>query len=348
MKTYLKIITVCLLVSNLCQAETITLATYNIERFGDKFDVSEIRKWATTQPNVEELKQLIAQEKKQDDEDSWEVAEVFRDRRFNPDICVIEECCTEADLKHFNKRWLRGTYETVIVFPSNSERVQYLGLLMKPGFKIIEKRDQYYLEPDPVGNDRGDRLFARGPAFVLVESPRGYQFWVGVTHQKSKSGNSPRVTAWRNREAVRTHQIIKEIEKSGSGDVILLGDMNDEWGEQEFEKENGGDSIANLVGPESDGLFLATGALIKAGKISYGGYWVPTYRSFIDHIIVTPSLKPQIESVEVFTGGLTRSASDHYPVTIRIRSKGAAADLPNVESPTTTRDPAHDAGGIQE
>jgi len=328
-----------LFIVNILRAETITLATYNIERLTEKFDSSDFRKWASTQPNAEELKPWIAGEKKQDDEDLWEAAEVFRDRRFDPDICVLEESCDEANLKHFNKRWLRERYATVLVFPGNSGRGQYLGLLMKPGFKILDRKDQYFLELDPVGNERGP-LFARGPAFVLVESPRGYQFWMGVTHQKSKSGNSAPVTAWRNREAVRTHEIIKEIEKHGPADVILLGDMNDELGYQEFEEANGGDSIANLVGNEADGLFLATRALADDKRISFGGYDSPRYRSLIDHIVVTASVKDSIEAVEIFTAGLARSASDHYPVSIRIRSKGEAANLPNVEVETSSRAPS--------
>jgi hypothetical protein len=44
---------------------------------------------------------------------------------------------------------------------------------------------------------------------------------------------------WRNREATRTHEIIKEIEKAGPSDVMLLGDMNDELGMDESEKVAG-------------------------------------------------------------------------------------------------------------
>src|SRR3954454_6090872 len=145
-----------------------------------------------------------------------------------------------------------------MTFPTNTTRNQHLCMLLKPGFKVIEKRDKYYLEKDTVENSRGERLFARGPAFVLVETPGGYQFWVGVTHQKSKSGNSVDVTKWRIRECARTHQILKELEHSGkgNGDVLFMGDMNDELGYQEFEQEAGGDAIATLVGPKEDGLVL--------------------------------------------------------------------------------------------
>src|SRR6188472_2239270 len=118
------------LVSTL-KAEDIKVATYNVEHFAQRFDSNEFRKWATTQPNAAELKPYVNEEKKQDDKDLWETAMVIADEHFSPDIIVIEECCDQAQLRHFNKRWLRGLYETVIVFPSNSERVQYLGMMLK-------------------------------------------------------------------------------------------------------------------------------------------------------------------------------------------------------------------------
>ena len=54
-------------------AETVTIATYNVEHFQDSFDASTMRAWATTQPNAAELKEIVTEEKNQDDEDNWEV-----------------------------------------------------------------------------------------------------------------------------------------------------------------------------------------------------------------------------------------------------------------------------------
>src|SRR5688572_11112631 len=205
--------------------EVITVATYNVENFERNFEARRLRKEvASTRPADAELQVIIFEEQKQNDEDNWEVAQTITDRRFNPDVLVIQEGCGQENLDYFMKRWLRGAYETAIVFPGNSERGQWLGMFLKPGFKVIEKRDEYYLEKDDVGNERGDRLFARGPAFVLIESPSGYRFWAGVTHQKSKSDNNAEITKWRAREAARTHEIMRELQKEGPPDVVLLGD----------------------------------------------------------------------------------------------------------------------------
>jgi len=301
-----------ILFAGICRGEDIKVGTYNVEVFHERFA-------STTRPTGD--RDLARRLRASADKDNWMTATVILDPKFNPDVLCIEECCEFEELQKFNKEWLKGAYESVVVFPSNTERHQTLGMLLKPGFRILETKDQYYLEPDPVGNERGGRLFARGPSFVLIQSPGGYRFWLGLNHMKSKSDNSVDVTKWRIREAKRMHEIMKELEKSApGGDVMLVGDMNDELGFQEFEQEAGGDAIGTLVGPADDGVVLATKPLIDAGQISYGGYWRPDHRGFIDQILVTKNMKDQIEEVKVFTDGLAKAASDHYPVYIRIRT----------------------------
>ena len=183
-------------------AETFTVATYNIEHFESHFAHYRLSK----EPAVKDdpnpfLKEMLDEERSQNMEDQWEVATVIKDEAFNPDILVIEEGCSQSNLRYFNKQWLGGMYEAAIVFPTNTDREQHLGILLKPGFKILARKDRYHQEKDPVGNDRRGLLFARGPAFVLIETPSGYRCWVGVTHQKSKSDNSVEVTdrLWRSK-----------------------------------------------------------------------------------------------------------------------------------------------------
>jgi endonuclease/exonuclease/phosphatase family metal-dependent hydrolase len=328
--TPLIIIVSLLLLAPFGWAEEIVIGTWNIENFREHFSAHRLTtnrpSWL---PKNDEAKALLDQIRLSNDEDNWEVSQVITDRNFSPDVLVIQEGCGQSDLEYFAKRWLRDAYATVVVFPTNTDRDQNLGLLMKPGFKIIERKDQYHKETDVVPNDRGNKLFARGPAFVLVESPGGYRFWVGTTHHKSKSGNNAEVTRWRNREAVRAHHIIKELEKTGPDDVMYLGDVNDELGIQQFEAEGGGDTVANILGPESAGLHLATRQLAESGQFSFWGYWRPDYRSFIDHVIVTKAMKDQIKEVKLFQNRFTPVASDHVPVMVRIQSDPVTA------SPTT-------------
>jgi len=334
--------------------EVVTVVTYNIEHFQDHFQAFEMNKKLTPEQKAEpHVAALLTALRNANDEDNWEVAQVITDPQVNPDILVIQEGCTQSNLAYFNDRWLRNAYATVITFQTNTTADQHLNMLLKPGFKVLKQSDGWHLEKDPVPNARGQRLFARGPAFVLVQSPGGYKFWVGTTHQKSKrtdfdadaqaairkaNAGQPKevidaklleaktaagkaAAEWRNREARRTHEIMKELAAGGdSDDVLLLGDMNDEPGQDEYEKLAGADAMDLLVGPSQDGFIHATKPLAEQKQISFGGYWRPEYRSFIDHVIATPGLKGQIAGVSVYRQGLAPTASDHYPVVVKVAS----------------------------
>jgi endonuclease/exonuclease/phosphatase family metal-dependent hydrolase len=74
---------------------------------------------------------------------------------------------------------------------------------------------------------------------------------------------------------------------------------------------------------------LATKPLAESGKISFGGYGSPRFRSFIDHIVLSPAMKSQVQEVNVVTDGLARAASDHYPVYIKFSTDSAPATAPS-------------------
>lgn len=263
----------------------------------------------------------MRQERFQNEEDQWEIAQVLLDSNFSPDVLVFQEGASQADIEQFNKDWLAGMYGTVNVFPSNDDRGQTIGVLLKPGFRIVAREDQYFRMPDPQDlNPRTDFLFARGPAFVLVEGPGGRRFWVGTNHQKSKGGgNDPAMTRWRNAEAAATRQIMKDLVARGPAEMIFLGDMNDELGIGAYELEGGGDVITNLVGPPADGFELATRGLSEEGQASFMGYWNTTYRSLIDHIVVSRALADDVVQTSVHDTAWARVASDHLPVYVDLR-----------------------------
>ena len=335
MKRWLLAAVLCLEMSSAAFAEDVKIATYNIEHWAWRFDGRQVRAMArklqAASPELKEQIEQLADEKvRLNDKNNWAAAEVIR--MMDPDIMVFQEGCNQEDLNYFGRRWLQDAYPTLKVFPSNTgTREQHIGLIAKPGSKILKVMYQYYLEKDPVdkgsfasGDRNGEagsenRLFARGPAFVLFESPGGKKFWLGVNHGKSKSGNSLDVTKWRNREAKRVQEIIKELEKTGPAEVIFGGDLNDELGMQEFEQQAGGDSIALLTGPPQDGLVLATRKLAEANAISFGGYYNSRYRSMIDHFVVTKSLANKVADVKVINTGLAPVASDHFPVLLTIK-----------------------------
>ncbi len=294
--------------------QPVRIMTYNVENFAENFKAFAVSK--TTQPDWPPAAlELIARERKEDDEENWEVARTITDVK--PDIWVLQEGCDGKDLNYFNTQFLQGYFETVHIFKTNTERGQNTAILVRPGFKVLEFREDYRNEPDTNHvNPIFDKLFARGPGFALIQAPNGTKFWVGTNHAKSKSDNSLEVTKWRNAEAERTNQIVNEVKKIGPPQVFFLGDMNDELGMDEFEKQAGGSAIEKVAGTGATALTILTKPLVDRGEISYGGYRSARHRSFIDHAFATPEAAEWVKYVYVFRGDLADVASDHYPVVV--------------------------------
>ena len=102
---------------------------------------------------------------------------------------------------------------------------------------------------------------------------------------------------------------------------MLLGDMNDSLGMDEYERDGGGgDAIMNLVGPPQDGLILATKPLADAQQNSFNGYWRDRFRELIDHVVITPSMKDKVVDVQIFQDCFTAVSSDHFPVMVKIKT----------------------------
>lgn len=265
-------------------------------------------------PLPENVVEVLKNARADADEQNWEIARNIL--AIQPDVWVMQEGCAAEDLNWFNTQMLRGYFETVHVFKTNDERGQNTGILIRPGFKVLEFKE-YKDDPDPGHfNPRGDKLFARGPGFAKIKAPNGTEFWVGTNHTKSKFGNGVDTTRWRIAEAKRTNQIIAELRNAGPAPVFFLGDMNDELGYQEFEQEAGGSSIEATAGTGPDALLVLTKKIAEDGAISYHGGRQGRHRSFIDHAFATPEAAKWVKDVHVFNGELADVASDHYPVVV--------------------------------
>ncbi|MFT3785192.1 MAG: hypothetical protein QM770_03380 [Tepidisphaeraceae bacterium] len=296
--------------------QTVRVMTYNTENWSEVFYARKLQKELKNHPDwPAEMKELITISSKAADSENWARARVILDDAAKPDILIMQEGCEQEDLNYVNTQYLKGYFDTVHVFPTNTERDQNTAILCRPGFKVLEYRQDYHNEPDTnkVNVVGTGKLFARGPGFAHIQAPNGTTFWVGTNHAKSKSDNSVPVTKWRNAEAVRTHEILMDLRKSDP-EVIFAGDMNDELGFQEFEQEAGGSAIDLILGPPSDGLVLATRALSDGGAISYHGGFRGRHRSFIDHAFLSPEAAGKLKDVHVVTTVAAELASDHFPV----------------------------------
>ncbi|MEM6313631.1 MAG: endonuclease/exonuclease/phosphatase family protein [Planctomycetota bacterium] len=292
-------------------AETtdVRVVSYNIENFAQNFTAYALdKKYRQNDAVPEDLKNFIRYERRADREENYEVAEVIK--AMKPDILAVQESAKLEDLAYFNEEFLDNYFGTIQQMPTNTTRDQHLTIMLRPGFEVVDIVTLYEVPDVNDYNDRGDRLFARGAGFVLIKTPEGRQFWVGNTHQKSKGGNSVRTTRWRNLEATTTRD--KAIELAASAPVLLVGDMNDTLGVGEFEAEGGGDVMTNL----SAGLTLLTRKLSDEGVETFKGYGGSRYGGFIDHALATENMLPFVKHVEVFTGSLTDTASDHLPVVV--------------------------------
>lgn len=305
--------------------ERVRIVSYNIENWRENFEAAKLKSRAATQPSwPEEFLSLIRREMKEDDIENWEVARTLQNAEVNPDILLIQEGCDQADLNQFNLRYLQGAYDYVHVFPGNTGRDQYVGIMVKKGFKVLEVREDYFNIPKPQGVvTRGDKLFARGPGFVLIETPGGHRFWVGTNHQKSKALSDDEthieVAQWRLAEAKKTNQIINDLKQEGPPEVYFAGDMNDELGLQRYEEEAGGSAVEAIGGEGDNALTILTQKLSDEGIISYTGYRSTRYRSLIDHAFTTPEGLKHLEKVYVFDGDLAEVASDHLPLVIELK-----------------------------
>lgn len=288
-------------------AEEVVIATWNIEHFMMLFD----------QEMMPERSRNMT-EYYRDDEDLYEIARTMKLPQMDADVVLIQEGPTQAMLELFVRERLDGRYAFVKSFEGNTEG-QYLCMLIKPGFRVLQER-VYKDDKDPVS---GRMLFSRGPAFVLLETPKGRRIWIGTTHAKSKSDNSRSVTEWRIREMLRTRQICKELLEEGQTTYLLIGgDFNDDFGMDSFERSVGEDAVAVMLKGEGKEKLICLDEEIWKKNPQAASYHCeikpPRYRSFLDHFFVSPALAKRLKEIALVDEPIAAVASDHYPLVVRL------------------------------
>lgn len=301
--------------------ETLRIATYNIEHFNEMFDQG-----------------LVSRDKRdwdeffRDQEDLYEVARVINEQ-FDADILTVQECCQQNHLEYFNRKWLKNRYKTVKVFKGNSSRGQYLGILAKKGYELLEVRE-FHNEPDPVDDpvvarmkkgspmEEGNLLFSRGPGFAKFRTPGGRVIWVGVTHVKSRYGDKQAVTQWRVRETTRTRELCGELLAEGETNyLVMTGDFNDDIGQStEHEKALEIDAAgAMTAGTGRDKLVNLTARLDPKVGTYHAQLKTQFEPTVFDLIFASPALADAVRSVQAVSTPLAAVASDHYPVVAEFR-----------------------------
>lgn len=300
------------------QGEKVRIATWNVEHFMKMFDQLQLPERSRNQT-----------EQFRDEEDLFEVSQVLKLGELNADILCIQEGPRQDMLELFNRRWMDGEYEFVRQFEGNRPG-QWLGILARHGFECLEIREYADME-DPVkdpkvmgtkeheGISRGNLLFPRGPVFVKFRTPGGTKIWVGCTHVKSKYNNSEAVTRWRIREMEGTRRIAGELAvATDTGFVAVLGDFNDDFGMDYHERKIGQDAVGVMISGKGDEMLASITKPMALANPQLATYHCmikpPKYRSFIDHIFVTPALYGYYTHATVITEPIAYVASDHLPV----------------------------------
>jgi endonuclease/exonuclease/phosphatase family metal-dependent hydrolase len=287
--------------------EEVVVATWNIEHFMMLFDQEMMpeRSRNTT-------------EYYRDDEDLYEIARTMKLPQMDADVILIQEGPTQAMLELFVRERLGGRYAFVKSFEGNTEG-QYLCMLIKPGFRVVQER----VFKEDIDAVSGKLLFSRGPAFVLLETPKGRRIWIGTTHAKSKADNSKSVTEWRIREMVRTRQICGQLLSEGQTDFLLMGgDFNDDFGLDSYEKSVGQDGAAVMVSGEGKEKLICLDEAIWKKNPQAASYHCeikpPRYRSFLDHFFASPALAERMKGIALVDDPIAAVASDHYPLVVRL------------------------------
>ena len=308
----------CLFAAESSDKETIRVGTWNVEHFMMMFDQDRMPERSRN------MTEFYA-----DDEEQYEVAAVLKADSFNPDIVVIEECCDQEMLEYFCKKWFPNRFAYIKVFDSNVEG-QYLGVLAKPGFEAV-RVEQFLNDQDPVTDNslkytksnaglwEKNLLFSRGPGFVMFKTPGGNKLWIGVTHTKSKSGNSKAVTEWRIRELERTRQICGElIAASDTKNLLMMGDFNDDFNMDNFETSLGQDAIEVMLKGEGSEKLISLDESYRKAHPDAATYHCaikpPKYRSFLDHIFASPSAAELEVKTVMIDESIAFAASDHLPL----------------------------------
>ncbi len=244
-------------------------------------------------------------------------------RRANPDVIALQEVESLQALLWFRDEFLSDMgYAHVVSLDSGDSRGIENSVLSR-----FPLKDAKVWPGLPLGGThpqssefRGEPIeFRRSPLRVTIEVPdaakpdvAAYSLTLFVVHQKSGRDNN----YWRNREAMKTVELAKELlDLDPNYQIAILGDLNCQPGEQPYRTFISGgfvDAFADRVKGDPDWITHESGRVIDHILLSPGaaGRVVPQTR-FVLGVPARP------EGVDWRTTPPPEGyASDHYPVVL--------------------------------
>ncbi len=283
----------CFLLLTLAHAETLTVATYNIENYGpaDRMTEGGYRK---AYPKPESEKQALRK--------------VIHG--LHADILVLQEMGGAPYLDELRRDLkAEGLDYPYAALASAADADRHIALLSRLPLKgAITHGDlqfAYFAAKETV---------KRGLLEATVATTAG-DVTLFALHLKSRfteRADDPGCTIRRAGEATAIRDaVLKKFPNPGDARFLILGDCNDSKASKALEhlEKRGKTEIANLL-PATD---------------SRGDTWTHDYRrednyTRVDHILVSPGVRSAVQhgAARIFDGEGVRAASDHRPVLVTL------------------------------
>ena len=275
------------------RAETITIATYNVENYGaaDRMTENGYRK---EYPKPEVQKAALRQVMRAVDADVWVLQEIGGAE-------YVREL--QRDLR---REGVEFPHAAVIEAADEARRVAVLS--RRTFADVVQHADlefRYFGEREKV---------KRGLIEVKFEAPGGDLTLFGV-HLKSRytdRADDPRSAMRREGEATAVRDaVLRRFPNPATARFLIVGDFNDDRASRTLQRfrKRGDTAIADVL-PAQD---------------SRGETWTHVYRkqdsyTRVDHVLVSSGLAGAVRdgAARIFDGDGVREASDHRPVVVTL------------------------------
>jgi len=275
----------------------LTLATYNLQNFFDAHDDPYTADEGTV-PKPFPSQQALAV--------------VIRD--LGAEVIGLQEVENRGVLEAFNREHLGGLYPTVVLVEGNDRRGIDVALLSKlPVLSVTNYCHRVLPTPQPNFPNR----FARDLLAVRLQATTKCELTVYVVHLKSKHGGRES-DLWRRAEAQQVRAIVEaHLRREPQAYLVLLGDLNDLPSSEPLEP------LLRAGSP----LFDPAAAL--PGEQTYT-YTYGERQQRIDYLLLSPALRRAYVpgSLRVVRTPAATVASDHFPVSVRVRLPGERVPPP--------------------
>jgi endonuclease/exonuclease/phosphatase family metal-dependent hydrolase len=291
----LGVVAFCLIAA---RAETLTVATYNLENYGpaDRMTEAGFRKdYPKPEPEKRALRAVI--------------------KALNADVLVVQEMGPQQYLDELRRDLkTEGTEYAHAALATAADADRHVAILSKRPLKSVlthtDLQFAYFGAKETV---------KRGLMEATVVTSGG-DVTLFAVHMKSRfteRSDDPQSAVRRAGEATAIRdRVLKRFPQPATARFIVLGDCNDSRASKAlgFLAKRGKTEIVQLL-PAAD---------------SRGETWTHSFRkedsySRVDHILVSPGLMPLVENgrARIFDGDEVRAASDHRPVVVVLRFDNA-------------------------